>query len=81
MVGIVGSHLTPRLLRPPVALIVSLPARLVDWHMSSLLRPVLQQELGSYHAKGFSREDPNNTTYVPDSAPPPTRSRSTRSSL
>lgn len=45
MFGIVGSHLTPTLLRPLVAPIVFLPAKLVDWHMASLLRPMVQREL------------------------------------
>lgn len=55
MFGIVGSHLTPRLLRPLVAPIMFLPAKLVDWHMASQLRPMMQHELVNYqsmvHAK------------------------------
>lgn len=51
MVGIVGSHLTPRILRPLVAPLVFLPAKLVDWHMESLLRPTVEPELKAYEAK------------------------------
>lgn len=45
MFGIIGSHLTPRILRPLVAPIAFLPAKLVDWHMASLLRPMVQREV------------------------------------
>lgn len=68
MVGIMGPHLTPRLLHPLVAPVVFLPAKLVDWHMQSLLRPMLQGEMKRYEeaprsldkkstapAKGFMR--------------------------
>lgn len=51
MIGIVGSHLTPRFLRPMVAPIVFLPAKLVDLHMKWLLRPMVQRELDAYQAK------------------------------
>lgn len=68
MFGIVGSHLTPRLLRPLVAPMVFLPAKLVDWHMSSLLRPMLRKELESYQAKGLPQEDPKKMADIPASA-------------
>lgn len=48
MFGIIGSHLTPRILRPLVAPIVFLPAKFVDWHMASLLRPMVQREVLDY---------------------------------
>lgn len=51
MFGIVGSHLTPRILRPLVAPIVFLPAKLMDWHMQALLRPTVKRELEVYEAK------------------------------
>lgn len=51
MFGIVGSNLTPRILRPLVAPVVFLPAKLVDWHMQSLLRPTVERELKAYEAK------------------------------
>ncbi|ROW07082.1 hypothetical protein VPNG_06633 [Cytospora leucostoma] len=52
MVGIVGSHITPRVLRPLVAPIVFLPAKIVDWHMATLLRPMVKRELEEFRAKG-----------------------------
>lgn len=51
MFGIVGSHLAPRILRPLVAPFVFLPAKLMDWHMQSLLRPTVERELNAYEAK------------------------------
>ncbi|KAL1867459.1 hypothetical protein Daus18300_006303 [Diaporthe australafricana] len=77
MVGIVGSHLTPRLLRPLVAPIVFLPARLVDWHMSSLLRPMLQKEMKHHQEKGRSQDELKNTAADPDSAlhPEPSKAK------
>lgn len=51
MFGIVGSHLTPRILRPLVAPIVFLPAKLMDWHMQALLRPMVKRELEVYEAQ------------------------------
>lgn len=48
MFGIVGSHLTPRVLRPLVAALVFLPAKLVDWHMQSILQPMVEKELSKY---------------------------------
>lgn len=55
MIGIVGSSLAPRMFRPLVAPIVFLPAKLVDWHMKSLLRPKLEQELNTYEANDSAR--------------------------
>ncbi|KUI58423.1 Ent-kaurene oxidase [Cytospora mali] len=67
-VGIVGSHLTPRVLRPVLAPIFFLPAKkLVDWHMATLLRPVVQRELGDYqHAKdnNSKKKPPNGTLFA-----------------
>lgn len=51
MFGIVGTHITPRILRPLVASIVFLPAKLVDWYMQSLLRPTVERELKAYETK------------------------------
>lgn len=75
MVGIVGSHLTPRLLRPLVAPVVFLPARLVDWHMSSLLRPMLQKELERYQERRPSQDKAKDTSAVPDPAVRPEPSK------
>lgn len=57
MVGVVGSHYTPRILRPLVAPIVFLPAKLVDWYMQSLVRPTVERELKAYEAKEAKEAD------------------------
>ncbi|KUI74429.1 Fumitremorgin C monooxygenase [Cytospora mali] len=67
MVGIVGSHLTHRVLRPVLAPIFFLPAKLIDWHMATLLRPMVQRELDDYHhAKDNNSEKkpPNGTVFA-----------------
>lgn len=50
MFGIIGSHLTPRIIRPLVAPIVFLPAKFVDWYMASLLRPMVQRGVVNYRS-------------------------------
>ncbi|KAJ0124388.1 hypothetical protein J7T55_005726 [Diaporthe amygdali] len=57
MVGVVGSHYTPRNLRPLVAPIFFLPAKVVDWYMQSLVRPTVERELKAYEAKEAKEAD------------------------
>ncbi|KAJ4414714.1 hypothetical protein N0V82_007766 [Gnomoniopsis sp. IMI 355080] len=62
MFGIVGSHLTPRVLRPLVAPLIFLPAKLVDWHMASLLRPMVQRDMANYPSTAHGKKRPTNGT-------------------
>lgn len=60
MFGIIGSHLTPRLIRPLVAPVMFVPAKIVDWHMASLLRPMVQRELVKYRSTTQVEEHSSN---------------------
>lgn len=63
--GIIGSHLIPHLLRPLISPLIFVPARLVDWHMKLLLRPMVERELDTYEAEkahiGSGRSSSNGT--------------------
>lgn len=65
MFGIIGSHLTPRLLRPLAAPILFLPAKLVDWHMASLLRPMVQREMATHRSPTQTEEHSSNRLKSP----------------